>query len=265
MACCARWRSRAGVGARDRVRPSSRDPALTRALVEAARDPAIVVVEERDPAAPNASEVHVYGRAATVLAVRDRAALGTIVRGHGPGMGVVLLSASADPRAAAAAIAVDLVAFDQRGCLSPRVVLVEGGEPAAAALASALHEELAAWTARVPRGDLLPEERAEAARWRETMAFVGRLWAGPEHAVAQAATATAVPPSGRHVLVVGVSGTRAMAEALAPIACFVVMVGTDDPRCAALLPDARVAPLGRMQRPPLDGPVDLRGSVSRPR
>jgi hypothetical protein len=41
---------------------------------------------------------------------------------------------------------------------------------------------------------------------------------------------------------------------------FVVAIGSDDPQAAAAIaPEhARVSPLGRMQLPPLDGPVDRR-------
>jgi hypothetical protein len=50
------------------------------------------------------------------------------------------------------------------------------------------------------------------------------------------------------------------AKLLAPLAKGVVVIGSDDTTAArALAPAwARLAPLGAMQRPPLDGPVDLR-------
>jgi hypothetical protein len=70
----------------------------------------------------------------------------------------------------------------------------------------------------------------------------------------------AVPPPGRHVLVVGAATLADAVRRIAPFARFVVAVGADDPsRVSALVPAwARVLPLGGMQRPPLDGPVDLR-------
>jgi hypothetical protein len=47
---------------------------------------------------------------------------------------------------------------------------------------------------------------------------------------------------------------------IAPIARFVVSVGTNEPERVRPVapPHARVVPLGRMQRPAFDGPVDRR-------
>jgi len=69
-----------------------------------------------------------------------------------------------------------------------------------------------------------------------------------------------VPPPGRHVLVTTVPSVDATTAVFAAMAGHVVVVGTDDPaRVAGMAPHgARVAPLGRMQHPPLDGPVDRR-------
>ena len=106
---------------------------------------------------------------------------------------------------AAEALAQDVVPFDQRGCLSPRIVLVEGSSDRGVDFAGVLDECLRAWGRRAPRGLLSREERADATRWREALAFAGRVWASDHHVVAFAPPGTplAVPPSGRHVLVAG--------------------------------------------------------------
>ena len=65
------------------VRPSSRDPVLSRALIEATRDEAIALVEERDVSAVEAGEIHVYGTSETIAAVRARARVA--VRGQAEG------------------------------------------------------------------------------------------------------------------------------------------------------------------------------------
>ncbi|HEY4015342.1 MAG TPA: acyl-CoA reductase [Polyangiaceae bacterium] len=244
------------------VRPSPRDPVLARALVEAAADPAVVLVEDRDIARSTADEIHVYGRTEAVEAVRARAAPGAKVRGHASGMGVAWITAAADLDETAERLCRDVVAFDQRGCLSPRVALVEGGEDRAVWFARALADGLTRWANPVPRGRLHDDEVAEATRWRETMAFAGRVYEGNENVVASTSgPRLAVPPSGRHVLVVA-APTRADAAArLGSLGHVVVTVGSDDPRTVASLapPHARVSLLGRMQLPPLDGPVDRRG------
>jgi hypothetical protein len=263
--------------ARVTVRPSSRDPVVARALVVAARDPAIVVSVDRDLTLVDADRIDVYGRDETIANVRSTARAGAIVRGHGAGLGVALVTADDPLEETARAVAGDVVPFDQRGCLSPRVVFVEGPLERGATFAHALDEALGAWSSRVGRGALTGVEEADAARWRETLAFAGRLWAGAQHAVAHAAVGAvgeapfAIPPPGRHVLVLSVAGLDEARAALATIARFVVTVGatapgrlasSDGARVARIAPmHARLARLGAMQRPRLDGPVDRRGSV----
>jgi hypothetical protein len=250
-------------GERVTVRPSPRDPVLARALVEQAGDPAVALCDERDVAAVEGDEVHVYGRDATIAQVRARARPGVVVRGHGAGMGVAVVSERADVDGAAEALARDMATFDQRGCLSPRVALVLGDGRRVSAFAGSLHERLGSWEQQVPRGALSPDERAEAVRWRDAVAFAGRLWSAEQHAVGLSVVGAPllVPPPGRHVLVASAATSEGVAAALAPLARFVVAVGTDDPAVASWPAHARVSALGRMQRPPLDGPVDRRSET----
>jgi hypothetical protein len=247
--------------ARVTVRPSSRDPVLARAIVDglaAAGDASVVVEADRDVTSIAEGEIHVYGRAETIAAVR--AAATVAVRAHGPGMGIALVTGDLD--VAAGAVAADVVPFDQRGCLSPRVVLVVGEPSRAGAFGAALHERLGAWGGRVPRGELTAAERAEATRWVDSVRFAGDCHVGRDHAVGVVAGEgpLGVPPAGRHVLVAGASTLSDAFRRVEPFAPFVVAIGTDDVDRAAPLapPNARLSQLGRMQRPPLDGPVDLR-------
>ena len=243
------------------VRPSPRDPVIARALVEAAGDDGISLVEERDVGAIEADAIHVYGRDATIAEVSARARSGTIVRGHGAGLGVAMISPTADLGASAEALSLDVVAFDQRGCLSPRVAVVVGDAERAASFAAALDAALTDLGRRIPRGTLLDAERQEAVHWCDTLAFAGRLWRGPQHAVGlDPGAGLVIPPTGRHVLVVSSDDRAGVAARIAPIRSSVVTAGSDDPSLAqAVAPaHARTARLGAMQRPPLDGPVDLR-------
>jgi hypothetical protein len=244
------------------VRPSPRDPTLACALVESARDPGITLAVERDVGSIEAGEIHVYGRDETIAAVRGAACAGVVVRGHGAGLGVALVARTGDVDAAAEALARDIVPFDQRGCLSPRLAFVEGSVSHATAFAQALHASLAGWDRRVPRGALTDDERSESRLWRDTFAFAGRVFEGDGHAlaVADGPAGLAVGPSGRHLCIVPVPDWATAARALAPIARFVVAVGTDDGVAGGTVApaQARLSPLGAMQSPPLDGPVDLR-------
>jgi hypothetical protein len=243
------------------VRPSRRDPHLARALVQAADAQGLTLAAEVDLSRLFGGEVHVYGRDATIAAVRAGVDHRMRVRGHGAGMGLALVSARADTDAAAEALARDVVAFDQRGCLSPRVALVEG-DALAARFAGSLHGALERAASLVPRGVLHADERAEARRYEQTLAFAGRAFSGASHLVGLASVAAplAVPPPGRHVHVAPVASLDSAASLLSELAPVLVALGSDDPdRARALAPShARVSLLGEMQRPPLDGPVDRR-------
>jgi hypothetical protein len=242
------------------VRPSRRDPAFARALVEATRDPAITIDETFDVASLDEGEIHVYGRDETIAEVRGSARVP--VRGHGAGMGVAWISGTADLAAAARELSSDVVLFDQRGCLSPRIALVCGDR--ADAFAEALHEELERLDATIPRGVVPTDERAAGDRYVATMTYACRALVGRTHAVGVAPPGAPIvlPPPYRHVHVASCESSAAAKKLLEPLSRSIVAVGSDDVSGArALSPEhARISPLGRMQRPPLDGPVDLRPS-----
>ncbi|MBX3218299.1 MAG: proline dehydrogenase [Labilithrix sp.] len=244
------------------VRPSRRDPTFSRALVDAAGDPAIVLDEALDVASVEGGELHVYGHDATIALVRARARASVRVLGHGSGMGAAWISARADVAAAASALAEDVIVFDQRGCLSPRVALVEGPPARADAFAEALHAELARQGALVPRGPLPADVRAESDRYRATMTYACRALVGREHVVGVAPPGAPMiaAPAYRHLHVTACATEDDARAILAPLSRALVAVGSDDAEAARRLapPSARVSALGQMQRPPLDGPVDLR-------
>jgi hypothetical protein len=245
------------------VRPSRRDPTFARALVREAEDPSIRLDEALDVAEVPRGELHVYGHDATIADVCARAREGVRVVAHGSGLGVAWVSTRADLSRAARALAEDVVVFDQRGCLSPRVALVEG--PAADAFADALHAELERLEAVVPRGPLPREERGASERYVATMAYAHRALVGTAHVVGVAPPGAPIAPSPayRHV---HVAPCRSVADAralIAPLLPSVIAIGSDDEDAARRLAPrwARVSALGQMQRPRLDGPVDARSAA----
>jgi hypothetical protein len=244
------------------VRPSRRDPWLARALVAAAADPALVLAERADVSAIARGEIHVYGRRETIAAVRSMARPGVRVRGHGPGIGIAVVTRAGNLASCAAELARDVAVFDQRGCLSPRAVAVEGGIDRARALAEALHAAFEALQALVPLGEVAPAERAQAASWRDAMAFAGGVWSSEHHAVGLAARGGlwAIPPPGRNVSVIPLDSLSGLRAELGPFASEVTAIGSDAPaQVGPFAPShVRLSTLGEMQRPPLDGPVDRR-------
>jgi acyl-CoA reductase-like NAD-dependent aldehyde dehydrogenase len=247
------------------VRPSRRDPAFARALVEAANafgDVNVRVDDDLDIASVEEGEIHVYGRDETIAEMRKQVRPSVRLRGHGSGMGVAWISAEAHVEKAARGLADDVVVFDQRGCLSPRIVLVLGDEARASAFADALHAELDRLDVSIPRGAVPADERAAAGRYVATMTYACRALVGSQHAigVAPPGAPLVLPPPYRTVHVAACASMEEAAKLLAPLAKGVVTVGSDDVAAARVLAPswARIAALGMMQRPPLDGPVDLR-------
>lgn len=254
------------------VRTSRRASTFTRALLEAAPALLIELVESTDdPAAdieaalsplPAGSAVHVYGaeRAIeTVAALARRHAV--FAELHGPGFGAIV-----DHAAAIAAhvddIARDVIAFDQGGCLSPRVVVaIVDPNLSIAALGEALDAALARLGADTPRRTLDPSESAACNRTRDAAIYAGRAFEGSEHLLVELPEPALVPAA----RVLTVTGVRDLDEAITKTRALgrqLASVGTSSPEIAAAFADVRVAPLGFMQRPPLDGPVDRRVDAS---
>ncbi len=159
-----------------------------------------------------------------------------------------------------------MIAFDQRGCLSPRLCLFAGDADAARRFVELLIKRLARLEHDVPRGALSRDELADQTRYRDSMLYAAELFPAGKGAVGLDVTGDALvlPPIGRnlHVQVV-----RDPAVALAQLGGAVAALGlsVSDAMAARLtdvLPRARRSALGRMQRPPFDGPVDLRGDFT---
>lgn len=246
------------------VRASRRDPDMARFLYEASAH-AFELVDELTPAP--GEQVFAFGSNETLTTLSATWPAGVHANLHGSGFGLIALQAPlADQTALAHAIAEDLVPFDQRGCLSPRVVLFEGQEAAALALAEAVRAALDIWEACVPRGELSRAEQSEAVRCRETLRYAGH-WLSAKRGgvgVLQANSALTLSPVGRHLLVLPVTDAAAL---IAPVAHHVTTYaayGTGEfvSAIGRQLPLARRAELGALQRPAFDGPVDRRGSVT---
>ncbi|MSP23852.1 MAG: proline dehydrogenase [Myxococcales bacterium] len=291
------------------LRPSRRDPALARILAECLPELQLIddlafsatqLVASTASGASGAStastasvastshgeEAHLYGSDAALDAIVAGLPRDLRVLRHGSGMGLAFIARSGGAtdsggdaeslELAAALLARDLIVFDGRGCLSPRVALVDGAPERAHAFARALDAELTRRAATVRRGTLDDDARAELSRYRATMECVGTVFARPDHLLAldDAPEAFLLPPAHRTLLVMHASD-RAI-DVLGPYFPLVTTVGVStaapsrnlrEPSFAkwsdhfiARCPHARIVPLGTMQKPPFDGPVDLRGT-----
>lgn len=256
------------------VKASRRDPTLARIFVRELGRRAVAITEEGSlpEGLGTGDEVHVYGSNVAIAAVESGLPAGVACWSHGPGFGIAVVSAEADIEEAARDLARDVVPFDQRGCLSPRVAFVGGGSERVETFARALHEALTNLATRVPRGEIFDDERAGLARVRATFEAIGGALEDRDHLVAFAdrLDGLVVPPAARAVVVTSMEpfanragwaravttiGSPALA---APLQGSCAAPGAEFSVPSPDLEHVRLARLGYMQRPPLDGPVDMR-------
>jgi len=240
------------------VRASRREPHFARLLAEAA--PGLFeLVTELEPARGDA--LWAYGGAETLEALRAGLPHGVELFAQGPGFGVAVLEASFISVENARALALDIVRFDQRGCLSPGSAIVVGDADDALAFGRLLASELESLGREIPLGPLEPEELAAVRRHRDTMAYARtELWASPGYVATGSSNELNPAPGGRALEIVATTDPVALLlPRVSEITALGMAVGESLARALdQALPGARKSALGRMQRPPLDGPADRR-------
>lgn len=261
------------------AKTSSDDDPLARALAAAleACDPLLAAAyrvvtfdSEREPLRAvlfeQADAVSVYGSDATLNAVRAQVGATVSFIGHGNGLGAAFVGRDAlcdltHARSVARELALDVAAYDQRGCLSPHVAWVErGGAIAPARLAELLFEELALLRIPLPRGPLPHSVAAAQLGWRGVGAIRGALYEGEGFAVSfEDDGPLRISPGYRNVQVLALDDADALPSKLAPLGVHLKCLGTagvGDPGALVRALPTRVAPricaLGTMQRPPVD-------------
>jgi hypothetical protein len=241
------------------VKASRRDPVLADALIDESQLACFVRVDE-PPFAPRPGTVlHAYGRDETMRALA--ASTGLPVWAHGAGLGVAVVERELPFEDVIPGLVEDTVLFDQRGCLSPRLVLVEGDGARLESLARELFAALEKRGREVPRGELEPEERSELVQRTRVALLVGEVLEGSSCTVSFAEIEDAAAPvlfsPGRHLSLIAVRDLDAARRRLESLGSAVACVSSGF-RTTCGPTRARWAPFGSMQRPRLDGPVDLR-------
>lgn len=238
------------------VRASRRDPALAEALRAQAPGVFELVTELRPEPG---DRIWAYGADETLARVRATLPPGVWFHAHGSGLGAVVLDANHADEQRLRALALDTALFDQRGCLSPRLVCVLGAAGRVRAVAAALARTLGEVERELPRGAETPAELGEARRQQDAAAYAYELFEAGSGWVSFSSDAV-VPPSGRHLHVMPTADPIA---ALTPYRRHLTCIGASadaelEQRLRQTFAGSRVTALGQMQRPPLDGPVDLR-------
>jgi hypothetical protein len=186
-----------------------------------------------------------------------------VAHGHGLGLAFVARSALASEALAgqtAEALARDVAAYDQRGCLSPHAVLVQSGPREDSArfaqrLADALDERARTW----PRGALPPDVAGAQLQWRGVAAATGALHVRASCAVSHAgAGALRASPGHRNVSVHDCADVDALRALIAPLAVQLkaLAVGGAAEREQLAQAAPYVCAPGALQEPPLAARLD---------
>ncbi len=218
--------------------------------------------------------VSVYGSDATVASVRRALNDDKRLIAHGHGVGAAFVDRGAirgrvQRSLWAQRLALDIAAYDQRGCLSPHVIFVDTDDPKRTQkLALALHEALSQLERTLPRGPLPTDVTAAQSQWRGTMAACGELHEGTTHAVAwldaNADPTSVLGPGYRNVVLAPCTGAQNALRALQHWGDQLKTLGIapdGEPltRIQSLLPEAlrpTVVPAGTMQTPRFDSDAD---------
>lgn len=241
-----------------RVRPSRRARAFAELLHRASPE-AFTLVEALMPRVGD--HLWAFGGDDTMVALAQSLVPGVTLHAHGDGYGVIALETpellSDDDYDS---MALDIAAFDQRGCLSPRVVAVQAREAEIHRVATRLNSALARMQERIPCGRLTESEQSARVAHRELFKFLGVALDGPHGLVTHAFEDIpwTIAPSGR---VIHIHRSSCLLETLAAVEPMLTTVGTRGALLEELpkhLRHARITRIGTMQTPPLDGPVDRR-------
>jgi hypothetical protein len=217
-----------------------------------------------------ADAVSAYGSDGSLGEIRARLGATVSFVPHGHGLGAAFVGRAALAREdlaaeAARALALDVAAYDQRGCMSPLVCwAVRGGEVSLEAFAELLFAELARLRGRLPRGPLGLDVASSQLSWRGVGAMRGRLLEGDGYAVClEERGALRLGPGHRNLQLIGLDDPSELPHKLAPLGVHLKCLGVAGvPDLEGLIASfpARVAPrvckLGSMQTPPLESLQD---------
>lgn len=246
------------------VRPSRREPLMARLLHEASAG-AFEIVDELKP--EPGDHYWAYGSDETLSRLQRKLPSGVEFHGHGYGLGLAIFREAAGVRAvdierAARALSFDVCAFDQRGCLSPRILLIDGSRAFAESVSDALVTELDRREVELPRGKLTEEEEADARWHSDTLRFVGSFApAGKGMVFLDPETNRMIlPPVGRYLSVTVAEDViplvKRLGDRITTIGFF--EAGHLPGLLRNVIGERRFVDVGQMQKPAVDGPVDLR-------
>ena len=213
-----------------------------------------------------ADVVLAYGRDATLAGIAAHSPR-RLLR-FGPRISAGLVAREACDHATAVSTARQVALFDQQGCLSPQLVVIEEADASTTArFAQALADELDRLAVALPRAPLTLAESAivwrflEQQRWREQEGAAVRVYGDPSGRFSVVCDRSGTPPASplhRHVVLVPVATLAAASTVLDRLAGAVEAIGYAGPEhriaeaaaLAAACGAHRLCPFDRMQVPP---------------
>jgi hypothetical protein len=247
-----------------RVRASRREPEMAELLLAGAPG-AFELVPELAPVPGD--HLWAYGSDDTLRELTSTLTPGVAFHRHGSGFGVAVLSGRPSSTLLGellSALAEDVALFDQRGCLSPRVLLVDAGSEFAHEVAVELASELSKIEARIPRGRLDAAEQAAITTFCDSASYFGDVYpAGLGFVSSADSSAWLMPPIGRNLHVLPTRDAALSLHKLSALITSCAYAGDSELRhmLEATIPGARLCRFGELQSPPFDGPVDRRHLV----
>jgi hypothetical protein len=212
----------------------------------------------------------VYGTDSTIDAMERRHPNARFIP-HGHGVSAAYCGPEAlgesHVRDTIANLALDICAYDQRGCLSPQIIYVAtDSEPALFAFAQRLaREAMDPLGSELPRGPLPLDLGAAQAQWRGIAEVEGSLVVGDTYSIAlRPPQPVRWSPGYRNVTLAPVHDLTEAVRAMVPFGRSLKCVGADPSSLASLRAEldrneafsAHVCWLGTMQTPSLDAPAD---------
>jgi hypothetical protein len=213
-----------------------------------------------------ADVVAAYGSDATLGEIRGRLPATTAFVPHGHGLGAIWIPESAvHDEDVVRRAALDVAAYDQRGCLSPHAIWVNADADTARGFARDLFEALGELEAKLPRGTLPIDRGSSQLQWRGVATARGDLFEGSAHAVSFEGDAPLrLSPGHRNVSVLTAVDEDDFGRRLIPLGIHLKALGVAGPAAsrrafARRLPpplSPRVSDVGSMQTPPLSSLAD---------
>ena len=245
------------------IAASAIDPELGESVAVVSSAGSSAALYERLAARVDVVSAHGGDHAIAAMRAATSATTEFIAHGHGLGAIVVLRSARSSTLAALAdAIAHDIAAYDQRGCLSPQLILVErGGELSPRDLAALVASQgLASLAVGMPRGPLPIEIGAQQVQWRGVASSLHELFEGDGYAVSFEGGAPVRPSPGyRNIGVHAIDSVADLGALLTPYGPHLKVIAIAGGAERVVLPSPlspRICAVGEMQRPPLLAATD---------